>query len=200
MLELFEYVEPSDKNLECYSYRIHALLMRVAIEVEANCRAILIENNFPKQNSNDLKMPDYHKINASHKLSSYEVKLPVWHGLQGVRKPFANWATTHTLPWYRAYNSAKHDRHENFLNATFEHAVDAMCGLAAIISSQFYNCDFSPNIYWHEPLSNDGFQLSIGDYLQIRFPKSTDWLPAELYDFDWKHIEAEADPFQEISF
>jgi hypothetical protein len=38
--ELFEYVEPSDKNLDCHSYRVHALLMRLCIEVEANFRAI----------------------------------------------------------------------------------------------------------------------------------------------------------------
>jgi hypothetical protein len=82
MLELFEYVEPSDNNLTCYSYRIHALLMRVAIEVEANCRAILIENNFPKA-ADKLTMLDYRKLNASHNLSSYEVRLPVWHGACG---------------------------------------------------------------------------------------------------------------------
>ncbi|SRR5258706_11044794 len=30
---LFDYVEPADTNLKCYSYRIHALLLRACIEV-----------------------------------------------------------------------------------------------------------------------------------------------------------------------
>ena len=35
LLELFEFVEPANKNKKCYSYRIHELLMRTCIEVEA---------------------------------------------------------------------------------------------------------------------------------------------------------------------
>jgi len=46
--ELFYYVEPADKNLSCYSYRIHALLLRACVEVEANCKAILKENGYSK--------------------------------------------------------------------------------------------------------------------------------------------------------
>jgi hypothetical protein len=34
LLELFDYVEPSDKNGACYSYRIHELHTRACIEVK----------------------------------------------------------------------------------------------------------------------------------------------------------------------
>lgn len=199
MIELFEYVEPSDTNLNCYSYRIHSLLMRVAIEVEANCRAILIENKYPKK-PHELKIIDFHKLEASHKLSSYEVRVPVWHGQHGVRKPFAGWTTNHSLPWYQAYNIAKHDRHKDFSKATFEHTIDAMCGLAALISSQFYNCDFTPNTYLAMSMASDDFQQSIGDYFQIRFPKAANWSPKDLYDFDWDTIRTDATPFAAITF
>lgn len=37
--EFFDYIEPADVN--CYSYRIHALLLRACVEVEANCKAII---------------------------------------------------------------------------------------------------------------------------------------------------------------
>ena len=33
---IFEYLEPSDESRTAYSYRIHALLMRTCVEVEAN--------------------------------------------------------------------------------------------------------------------------------------------------------------------
>lgn len=51
---IFEYLEPSDECRTAYSYRIHALLMRACIEVEANFKAILEENTFtpPKRSLN----------------------------------------------------------------------------------------------------------------------------------------------------
>jgi hypothetical protein len=89
ILEIFDYIEPADTNLKCYSYRIHALLMRTCIEVEANCKAMLEENGHTK--AGDLS--DYKKLDKTHHLSAYEVRLPVWRGSQNVRKPFDSWST-----------------------------------------------------------------------------------------------------------
>src|SRR5437667_8799255 len=58
--KLFEYVEPADKNKQTYSYRIHELFVRVCIDVEANCKAILFENGYKK--AKDLNMSDYRLI------------------------------------------------------------------------------------------------------------------------------------------
>jgi hypothetical protein len=35
--ELFDYIEPSDQNLCCHSFRPHEILLRACVEVEANC-------------------------------------------------------------------------------------------------------------------------------------------------------------------
>ena len=78
LLEIFDYIEPSDINLRCYSFRLHELFMRACIEVEANFKAILVENGYTK--SGDLNMGDDRKTEASHRLSAFEVKFPVWHG------------------------------------------------------------------------------------------------------------------------
>ncbi|GAC1656014.1 MAG: hypothetical protein NVS4B3_21320 [Gemmatimonadaceae bacterium] len=59
--ELFDFVEPAEQNLRCFSYRIHALLLRACIEVQANCKAILVENEYQRR-SPDLKIRDYAKI------------------------------------------------------------------------------------------------------------------------------------------
>ena len=98
MKELFDYIEPADENLSCYSYRIHELLLRACIEVEANCKAILTENGYTKSKNMNMKN-DYKKINISHRLSSYEVKMPFWHGVSSIRQPFSAWATGRSLPW-----------------------------------------------------------------------------------------------------
>ena len=36
LLEIFDFIEPDNENSNCYSYRIHALHMRAAIEVGDN--------------------------------------------------------------------------------------------------------------------------------------------------------------------
>ena len=41
VLELFDYIEPSDTNLASHSHRIHELLLRTCVEIESNCTAIL---------------------------------------------------------------------------------------------------------------------------------------------------------------
>lgn len=91
--ELFDYIEPADKNQDTYSYRVHALLLRTCVEIEANFKAILRENKYTKCHEGDdfLTMNDYRKINTTHRLSSYEVKLPVWNGAHNIRKPFFKW-------------------------------------------------------------------------------------------------------------
>lgn len=181
LLELFDYVEPADGNLTCYSYRIHELLLRACVEVEANCKAVLQENGYSK--GGDWNMGDYKKLEPSHHLSSYEVKIAAWHGAKNTRRPFAAWRTAGKLPWYDAYNQTKHDRHGQFVNASFDNLLDAICGLLALLSAQFITEDFSSaSSYLALSGPNDGFEAAIGAYFRVKFPN--DWAPEERYDFD----------------
>ncbi|MDH6168131.1 hypothetical protein M2282_003282 [Variovorax boronicumulans] len=189
---LFEFVEPADQNLNCYSFRIHELLMRACIEVEANCKAILQANGYADDGFPT--MYDYIKINASHRLSSYEVRVPTWDGAMRVRKPFAKWHDGVSLPWYKAYNESKHDRHANFKRATFEHALDAIGGCAIILAAQFRGEDFnSLTSYRTLEGGRDGWVDAIGRFFQIKY--ADDWPVAERYEFKWSDLEGEADPF-----
>jgi hypothetical protein len=195
--ELFDYVEPADNNLGCYSYRIHALLLRACVEVEANCKAILKENGYSR--SGDWNMSDYRKIEKTHLLSSYQIVIPHWCGTQATRSPFSAWSTGTSLSWYEAYNTTKHDRHSEFSKATFERLIDAACGLLVLLSAQFETNDFSPGpnlLAVSGPA--DGTESGIGSYFRVRFPAN--W-PAELrYDFDWSKLKSEPDPFQNIDY
>src|SRR5262249_420865 len=196
--ELFDYVEPADKNLDCYSYRMHELLMRSCIEIEANCRAILSENGYSR--AGDWNMTDYKKLDVTHRLSSYQVKFPVWHGRQAVRTPFSSWATGAGLEWYQAYNKSKHDRHEQFEQANFANLLDAVAGLVALLASQFGDYDFeAPHIpVWvDDTLKGDGFETAVGKYFRLKYP---DWPKDERYDFDWKQLENDAEPFELLQF
>lgn len=196
--DLFDYVEPADKNLNCYSYRIHALLLRACVEVEANCKAILKENRYVK--SGDMNMNEYKKINTTHHLSSYQVKIPIWNGAENIRSPFLPWASGSPLPWYQAYNTTKHDRHKKFEEATFEYLLDATSALLIILSAQFKTYDFRPSLSYvvTSEFCEGGMRQGIGEYFLIKFPD--DW-PDELkYEFDWQTIKDEDDPFQTIDY
>src|SRR5690606_25863069 len=115
LLNLFNYVEPAEESLNTFSYKIHELLLRTCVEIEANFKAILQENIFtPEVRSGKpvFTMGVYRRINSTHHLSSYEVCLPVWSEGSKVYRPFSNWdngSTTSPL-WYKAYNASKHDR------------------------------------------------------------------------------------------
>lgn len=195
--ELFDYVEPADTNLGCYSYRIHALLLRACVEIEANCKAIMRENGYSR--SGDWNMGDYRRIEKTHLLSAYEVKVPNWTGTKALRSPFAAWASEAPLLWYQAYNTTKHDRHSQFSEATFEHLIDACCGLLVVLSAQFGTNDFSPgDTLLAVGGPNDGTETGIGGYFRVRFPAS--WPPSLRYDFDWKKLKDELDPFQTIDY
>jgi len=195
---LFDYVEPSDVNDATYSYRIHELLLRTCVEVEANCKAILTENSYVK--ATDLNMDDYKKINFSHHLSSYEVKIPLWYGANNVRKPFANWASGGGLIWYKAYNLTKHDRHEKFKEASFNNLIDSVCGLVAILSSQFYQESYMPGHSYElrDDETGDGMEVSIGEYFRVKFPE--DWTNDEQYEFTADDIADPSFAIQKFDF
>jgi len=197
--ELFDYVEPADTNLNCYSYRIHALLLRACIEVEANCKAILRENRYRKD-ARWWTMADYTKINKTHRLASYRVKVPHWTGTQNIRTPFAAWAIGERLPWYEAYNTAKHDRLAEFQQATFAHLVDACCGVLVVLSAQFWTRDFSPGNDHLVFVSgeSDGMESGIGNYFRVQFPD--DWPDDDRYVFNWTTLKDEVDPFETIDY
>jgi hypothetical protein len=195
--DLFDYIEPADSNLDCFSYRTHALLLRACIEFEANSKSILAENGYVK--AGDLNMKDYQKIDVSHHLSSYQVKVPYWHGTRNIRSPFSAWTGSGSLAWYEAYLSTKYDRHAVYHKATFDHLIDACCAVLVILSAQFITNDFVPgssHFAWGSPV--DGMVIGIGDFFRVKFPD--DW-PMELrYDFTWQEQEQEQDPFQNFDY
>lgn len=198
---LLDYIEPAFKNSWCYSFRTHELLIRICIEIEANFKAILSDNDYKSTYQN---MKDYKMIEKSHLLSSFQVKIPNWRGPGSVLRPFEAWSrsyvATPTLRWYDAYNNAKHDRQANFEDANFGNVVNAIGGLVALLSAQFLDEDFhsgaSPVVVSR---SEDGFEDAIGGYFRVSYPD--DWPATDRYDFNWTQLKnSEDDPFQCFDF
>jgi hypothetical protein len=196
LLKLFEYVEPADANESTYSFRCLELLLRACGEVESNCRVILDANGFVTPNQR--LMEHYKKLNTTHHLASYSVRLPVWTGGRSVRQPFAAWQSGGTLPWFKAHHGGKHNRHAEFPSANLANVVDAVAAVVVLLAAQFLTDDFGPMYWTSETGPGDGFEYAIGHYFQVKFP--TDWAPAECYEFEWEAIQTEATPFRRLSF
>ncbi|HMH21533.1 MAG TPA: hypothetical protein VK563_07150 [Puia sp.] len=208
---LFDFIEPADINLKAFSFRIHELLMRTCIEVEANFKAILRENIYTPyfksgskagqpRTEDYWKINDYIKVNKTHHLDSYVAEFPFWRGAMNRYAPFANWAHNGSLSWYQAYNETKHDRNNKFEIANFENLITAFCGLFVLLSSQF-NCEGFTTGSTFLSTGGDSYfagQFGIGNYLKIEFP--TNWQDAEKYDFDWSKLKEEADRFEKIDY
>jgi hypothetical protein len=196
LLHIFDYIEPSEINSNCYSYRLHELHTRTCIEIEANLKAIMRANLYHK--SGNLTMHDYRKLEATHRLSGYQVRLPLWDGAGSTKQPFSPWMNGHSLPWYQAYNGAKHDRYANFKQANVNHLVEAVCGLVVVLSAQFGTNDFSDKIQWVNSMPANNFLIAIGSYFQVLFP--TDWPTDQRYDFSWADVERSTEPFATLIF
>lgn len=198
--ELFEYIEPAKTNLDTYSHRIHQLLVRTCIEIEANFKAILKENSYSKHDN--LTRADYKLINKTHHLSGYTVKFPYWEGDENNFEPFKEWGSTGdgTLVWYDAYNNTKHGRGDNFPQANFRNLLNAITALQIVITSQFGHYGFEPGEIGLS-LGESGYyenDFGIGEFMLIKEP--SDWTDDEKYDFNWSDLCKETDRFAKIDY
>ena len=196
--ELFQFIEPDDRNLKTNSFKILGLLTRTCIEIEANLKAVLRENEFKL--SERPTMAEYRKVEQSHFLSHYEILIPDWGGGPKCLAPFKSWRSNGKLGWYEDYNEVKHDRGTGFAKASFGSLVEAYAGLAVLLSAQFWRTDFSTGFGERSsrPTGFDGFESSIlhGMWVRLKDP-----LPRKAcYDFDWGFLEGAEDPFQNFRY
>ena len=180
MKNLFQYIEPGDNNLKTYSDQIEQLLVLICIEVEANFKAIFKENIYSGQEK-DWCMRDYCKIDKSHRLSDYQVIMPIWDGKKNTFQPFLGWQKSSKLSWYKAYNQVKHNRAELLKAANFGNLMNAFCGLFVVLTAQFKTQEFSTTPVL---ISADGYKsyykgnFGIGNMLQAKYPE---WSENEKY-------------------
>lgn len=203
--EIFDYVEPSQEGKSAFSYRIHALLTRTCIEIEANFKAILGANTFTPSSGRSTNIRDYRRVDATHHLSSYDVILPIWNGTAPVICPFSPWREKRglpsdrgvPLPWYQDYNASKHDRQQEFKRASLWTLIEAVSALLILISSQFKNIAFDAKAD-HLTMESGPFEPSIGELFRIKYPD--DWADTERYDFDWAELKFKSDRFAKIDY
>ena len=198
LAHILENVEADDRNGLVFGYRLHELLMRTCVEVEANFKAILKANLFTS--TRRWTMREYSRVERSHRLSEYQILLPTWRGSMGEFSPFSAWNDQRPLPWYEAYNASKHDRHESLVDANLQMLIQAIGGLNVLLTAQFNTEDYSgsPDVLELGGSSVHKWQLALGGLFRIEHPKN--WTDDQLYDFDWNDLKDLPDPFQKFDY
>lgn len=193
-LELFDYIEPCDDHRVVYSHRIYELFLRTSTEFEANCKGVLIANNCKPQNR-DYSILDYYKLNKAMRLSEYKIEFSRWIE-QYYYLPFADWNSGTSLSWYKAYNSVKHDRFNNYKQANLFNLLLAICGLLSILHAQFgIRIEFE-----YKNLGKIGAitpnRINFGPFFITppKFPEE------EKYLFNWSELSVEENPYQSFPF
>lgn len=196
-IEILDYVEPCDANLQTFSHRIYELLLRTCTEIEANMEGILNSNGYRKQGKGNINMDDYRKIESATKLSEYSVIMHQWRPDRTVR-PFEAWNTPNKpLPWYKSYNEVKHERSKNFEKANLENLSNAICGLLCILYAQFGKAIGQiDNISEKLVFSIEEDIIEIGQF-DILLPT---FLESEKYCFDWNELKDTQEPYSKYRF
>ena len=193
LYELFNYVEPDDKNLNTFSHRIYELFLRIATEVESNFKGIMLANGYRKPEN----MEDYFKVASVARLSEYKVKFARWSSPR-VFNPFAEWngTTFHGLSWYQDYNKVKHNRYKNFEFANLKNVMTAMAALLSLLYAQLGE---NMDIGYSEGISvcqdrQDVLESGKFTLYAPNFPED------EQYEFKWDDLKNTTAPVQQYAF
>ena len=162
--DILLYIEPSDKSLKVYSHELRNLLILSCTEVENQMVSLLKKRNITPIRG-QYKMNDYVKLVGMTDIKKYKIIFENYDVLNNV-VPFKLWSVnkpSQSLKWYHAYNLTKHNRSENFSQATFLNVINSVA--ANII---LYCIRFSPYSLLH---GQDMLSSYIKQIVNIEFCK-----------------------------
>lgn len=189
LYSIFNYVEPCDDNIECYSHRLYELLIRTATEVEASMKGILSANGYQITDESNMES-DYFKLAGPLRLHEYKVWFNRWESDREF-VPYADWSgdTYKSLKWYRAYNEIKHNRSAKFNRANLLNLMNAIAGLLCILHAQFGERIVVAGY--------EGISVCQDSEAEVRtsrfFLESPNFPDDQKYDFIWDDLKKESD-------
>lgn len=127
-------------NRQAHGPAMRQLLILACTEVEAGWRGILSTNLA----ADDLRIrydsKDYVRLADPMRLREYRVVTARYKDDWGVIAPFRDWspgAPTESLPWYHAYNGAKHNREREAPLASLDMVVAAVAAAWVLLVAQY---------------------------------------------------------------
>jgi hypothetical protein len=134
--ELFNYMDPDSRNLNCFGNKVREILIIACTEVEYLLQSFLADNNY---STNRFSTNDYVRALSLLKLDSYTARLIFYPQLQDWA-PFSTWDVTNpttSLAWYEAYNAVKHNRGTNKHKASLNTVINAVAAIHILLESQY---------------------------------------------------------------
>ena len=129
----FRFVNPTEDHLSVYSLRFYELLIRASTEFESICKDKVEEFNLSKKKRKDFDIKDYHLLNAHFDNKPSAISIGFVFSDPLFVKPLEGWKIDHSLDWYKAYNTVKHNRVKDFHLANLENVLKGMAALFIII-------------------------------------------------------------------
>ncbi|MEE9339827.1 MAG: hypothetical protein V3U87_17280 [Methylococcaceae bacterium] len=199
---IFEFIEPSgsyvepsnerfikhDGNFKTYSHRIYELLLRACTEVESLCKQVFDKNKVSLKKENIIRYSDLSDPMRLHEyeVSCYGFDYPPFY-------PFSEFKNSkrckRSPKWYRGYNSVKHNRSLKFEHASLGNAIQAVGAVYTLLVAQFGIGSENFMVLLpsgQKTTSRDIFSLS----------KSPKWSMSEKYEYDWRTLKDDPDPYQ----
>jgi hypothetical protein len=136
LLELFRFIEPSNKNSLSFGHKIRELLIVTCTEIEYLFLNFLRDNGCKK---NRYTTKDFIVALPLLQLNDYSVSLRMFPDYEELA-PFKNWSEnspTQSLQWYDAYNKTKHDRGNNFSLANLHNLLLATSAIHIVLEAQY---------------------------------------------------------------
>ena len=185
---VFEYIEPKVQNQDTFSHRTFELLIRACIEVESLCKLVFTMNRVSLPRG--ANMIRYSDLNGVMKLSEYEI---LCYGINyPAFLPFESFSDPNreerSPDWYRDYNAVKHNRTENFGQASLNNVIHAVGGVYALLVAQF-GLGFDHTL---RPLYGGGM-LDVPSIFRVR--RLPEWSEDETYDYNWDVLKSQLDPY-----
>lgn len=137
--ELLLYIEPSQGGLASYGHKSRELLILACTEVENQWRRLLTLANYRNAVGRHLTTTDYVKLAPKLYLREFQFTLKPYD-MPEPFCPFSNWDNanpTRSIQWYDAYNKTKHDREEQFSQASLTNCLFAVTANLALFCSRF---------------------------------------------------------------
>lgn len=175
--QVFDFIEPDDRNLNTFSTRLYEIFLRASTEFESNCKLILSENGYSRKGNLDIT--DFKRINKATHLLEYKIQLIVWASEPLLLEPFLCWSNCDRLYWYKEYNTVKHNRSSEFHRANLKNTIDAVAALFIILFSQFNILTFSAHELVVSYNDWDGWLAHQNSIFWVKVP--TSWQPYECY-------------------
>jgi hypothetical protein len=124
------FVEPVASNMTCYSIEFARVLLTAGSEVDVLCKVLCTQHGLTPtpENINGYRGAITSRFPGFTKL---EILVPRYNLS---RFPWQSWESGITPNWWRAYNSVKHERQNNFPSANLANALNAVAGLFVLVS------------------------------------------------------------------